>query len=176
MASSSDIGPSIIVLGVGNILFTDEGFGVRALEALDGAYVFPENVSLFDGGVLGIHLLSVIAEAEHLIVLDAVRNGGVPGTLYRLTDEDIPKRVLAKNSLHQIDLLDALTLCRALDKAPVTVILGVEPVDIQTTGITLTPLLQKCIPAIVAMTLEELDRLGVHASLQGRRDEAPPCA
>jgi len=122
----------ILILGVGCILLTDEGFGVRVVEALAQRYEFPENVSLVDGGVLGLNLLGVVSEADHLIVIDVIRNNGRPGDLYRLEKEAIPERIRAKNSLHQIDLLEALTLCKALDtNAPETVIVGVEPKDIQ---------------------------------------------
>ena len=84
-------------------------------------YVFPENVSLVDGGVLGLNLLGVISEADHLIVVDAIRNKGVAGDLYRLEGDAIPERIRAKNSLHQIDFLEALTMCQALDNVPETI-------------------------------------------------------
>ena len=73
----------ITILGVGNILFSDEGFGVRVVEKLDESYEFPENVSIIDGGVLGLNLLGVISEADRLIVIDAVRNKGEAGTFER---------------------------------------------------------------------------------------------
>lgn len=150
----------IMVLGVGNILFTDEGVGIHAVEFLRERYEFAQNVSLEDGGVLGMNLLGVISEADHLIVIDAVRDGREPGTLYRLRGEEIPKRVYAKNSLHQVDLLEALTLCQALDKAPETVIVGIEPRDIQTVGLQLTPPVRQKVDDLISMVLGELDRLG----------------
>ena len=69
----------ITVLGVGNILFADEGVGVRVIEALLDRYEFPENVSLVDGGVLGLNLLGTICDVDELIVIDAVKNGKPPG-------------------------------------------------------------------------------------------------
>lgn len=150
----------IMVLGVGNILFTDEGVGIHAVESLRERYEFAPNVSLEDGGVLGMNLLGVISEADHLIVVDAIKNGKEPGTLYRLEGEEIPKRVFAKNSLHQVDLLEALTLCQVLDKTPETVIVGVEPKDIQTVGLELTPPVRERVDDLILMVLGELDRLG----------------
>ena len=158
-----------MVLGVGNLLFTDEGVGIHAVEALLEQYEFSQNVSIEDGGVLGINLLGIISEADDLIVVDAIRNGGTPGTLYRLEGDDIPKRILAKNSLHQVDLLEALTLCQALDKVPETVIVGVEPEDIETLGLELTPPVQEKMGDLVAMVLRELDRLG--AGYHEKRDK-----
>ena len=159
----------IMVLGVGNLLFTDEGVGIHAVKTLLERYEFSQNVSIEDGGVLGINLLGIISEADDLIVVDAIRNGGAPGTLYRLEGDDIPKRILAKNSLHQVDLLEALTLCQALDKVPETVIVGVEPEDIETLSLELTPPVQDKMGDLIAMVLRELDRLG--AGYHEKRDE-----
>lgn len=151
----------ITVLGVGCTLFTDEGFGVHAVTKMENYYDFPDNVSLVDGGVLGLGLLGVITEADHLIVVDAVRNGGSPGALYRLAGEAIPARIRAKNSLHQVDLLEALTLCQALDNVPETVIIGVEPEDIETLALEMTPAVSRQMDAVIAMVLKELEQLGV---------------
>jgi len=153
--------PHIMILGVGNILFRDEGFGIRVIETLQEHYEFPENVSLVDGGVLGVSLLGVISEADYLIVIDAIRNKGRAGDLYRLEGQAVPERIRAKNSLHQIDFLEALTLCQALDKVPETVILGTEPEDIETLDLELTPVIREKIEPVIDMVLTEMDRLGV---------------
>lgn len=153
--------PHIMIMGVGCILFTDEGFGVRVVERLQADYEFPENVSLVDGGVLGIHLLGVIAQADHLIVVDAIRSQGKPGDMYRLYGDQIPARVRAKNSIHQVDFLEALTLCQVFDRVPDTVIVGVEPVDIETTGIELSSLIQSKVDPAIDMVLAEMDRLEI---------------
>lgn len=152
--------PLVTILGVGNFLFTDEGFGIRVIEKLQAEYRFPEEVRVVDGGVLGINLLGVIAQPDHLIVVDAMRNGGKAGDLYRLAGEEIPRRVLAKNSLHQVDLLEALTLCQALDKVPETVILGVEPEDIETLSLEMSPAVRRQVAPMAARVLQELDRIG----------------
>ncbi len=151
----------VMILGVGCILCRDEGFGVRVIEKMGREYVFPENVMLVDGGVLGLNLLGVISEPRHLIVVDAIRNRGKPGDLYRLEGKAIPERIRAKNSVHQIDLLEALTLCQALDRVPQTVIVGVEPEDIESTSIELTPIVQARVEPVIEMVLAELDRLGI---------------
>ena len=151
----------VMLLGVGCILYTDEGFGIRVIEEIQKSFIFPNNVSIVDGGVLGLNLLGIISEADHLIVVDAIRNNGSPGDIYRLDGEAIPERVRAKNSLHQVDFLEALTMCQALEKVPETVILGVEPEDIDTMSIKLTPVVQKQISPIIDLVLKEMDRLDV---------------
>jgi hydrogenase maturation protease len=153
--------PRITVLGVGNILFGDEGFGVRVIEKMQERYEFPQEVMLVDGGVLGLNLLGTISVADHLIVVDAIRNRGKPGDFHRLEGDQIPRRILAKNSLHQVDLLEALTLCQALDKVPKTVIIGVEPADIETLQVEMTPVIQSKVDEMIDRVLAELDRLNV---------------
>ena len=160
----------VMVLGIGCILYSDEGFGVRVVEKMEKKYEFSDNVLLVDGGVLGINLLGVISKPEHLIVVDAIRNKGNPGDLYRLEGDAIPARIRAKNSLHQVDFLEALTLCQALDHVPETVIIGVEPEDIDTMCVDLTPVTQAKLDDVIAMVLAELDRLGVKYLAKGNLD------
>ena len=159
--------PDIMILGIGCTLYSDEGFGVQVVTKLESLYKFPDNVSIVDGGVLGINLLGVISQPDHLIVVDAIRNKGKPGDLYRLEGDAIPERIRAKNSLHQVDFLEALTLCQALDKVPATVILGVEPEDIETLSTDLTPTIRAKVGQVIDMILAELTRLG--GSYQKRR-------
>jgi hydrogenase maturation protease len=151
----------VTILGVGNILLSDEGVGVRVVEYLDRRYDFDENVQVVDGGVLGIRLMGVIGNTDFLIVVDAVANRGAPGTLYRLADDQVPRRVLAKQSMHQLDLPEVLALCAAIDKNPRVVVLGVEPQDITTMDVALTPAIAAKVPELAAMVLTELDALGV---------------
>lgn len=151
----------IMILGVGNLLLTDEGFGIHVVNALQAGYDFGENVSVVDGGVLGMNLLGVICDVDHLIVVDIIRNNGEPGTLYRIDHEDIPQRVRAKNSLHQIDFLEAMTFCRhGLDKEPRAVIFGVEPLDMETFSIEMTPLIRSQVDVVIQKVLEEVERHG----------------
>ncbi len=164
----------VMILGVGNLLFSDEGFGIRVVEALERRYTFPANVSIVDGGVLGVSLLGIISEVDQLIVVDVIRNQGVPGDLYRLAGDAIPERIRAKNSLHQIDFLEALTLCQAMEKVPETVIIGVEPEDISTLSTALTATTQTKMEATIKMVLTELDRLGIVYHDRGT-DAHVPC-
>ncbi len=75
--------PHIMIMGIGCVLLCDEGFGVKVVHEIDRRYVFPDNVEVIDGGVLGVNLLGFMSRAERLIVVDAVRNKGAPGDLYR---------------------------------------------------------------------------------------------
>jgi hydrogenase maturation protease len=153
--------PEVMILGIGSILYSDDGFGIRVIEQIQRDYEFPDDVLVVDGGVLGINLLGVISKPNHLVVVDAIRNRGDPGDLYRLEGDAIPERIRAKNSLHQVDFLEALTLCQVFDKVPQTVIIGVEPQDYQTLSLELTPTVHARIEPAIRMVLDELTRLGV---------------
>ena len=152
---------SIMVIGVGNVLFKDEGFGIHVVKRMEQMFEFPENVELVDGGVMGVHLLGIISRPDHLIVVDVIRNGGQPGDMYRIEQKDIPERIRAKNSVHQVDFLEALTLCLAMDHQPETVILGVEPEDIETLNMELTATTENKVGPIMDLVLAELENLGV---------------
>jgi hydrogenase maturation protease len=156
----------VTILGVGNLLLKDEGVGVRVVEHLADRYEFPENVRVVDGGVLGIRLMGLIGNTDILIVVDAVANQGAPGTLYRLADEQVPRRVLAKQSMHQLDLPEVLALCAAIDQNPRVVVLGVEPEDIATMDIGLTPAVAAKVVDLAAMVLAELDGLAIPYSIK----------
>jgi hydrogenase maturation protease len=154
----------ILVLGVGNILLKDEGVGVRLIEQLQGEYTFSPNVRLMDGGTLGIRLLDDITAADHLIVVDAVRNDHPPGTLYRLPAEELKRCVSFKNSLHQTGLLETLAYAEMLGQRPTTVVVGIEPADISPWGTELTPCISKQLNELAERVLDEIQRAGGQAT------------
>ena len=101
MNSMSENEKRILVLGVGNILYTDEGFGVRVAEDLDQKYEFSPNVDVLDGGTLGLRLMGPIMESDYLIIVDIVLNEGKPGDMFRLLGENLSKACAFTNSMHQ---------------------------------------------------------------------------
>ncbi len=151
---------NITILGIGNTIYSDDGVGIRVVEKLEKEYDFPDDVLVVDGGILGINLMGIISNAGRMIVVDTVLNHGQPGDLHRLEHDEIPNRILAKNSLHQVDLIEALTLCSALDHVPQTTIIGVEPKDLETLSEVMTPEIESRMDDLVQAVLEELVRLG----------------
>ncbi len=150
----------ILVLGVGNLLLKDEGLGVRMVERLETAYAFSDNVELMDGGTLGLRLLDPISQADRVIVIDAVQNGGPPGTVYRLPAEALNKKVTFKNSIHQLDLLETLAYADLMGHRPETIIIGMEPEDISPWGTELTETVARRLPELEREVLEEIQRAG----------------
>lgn len=155
--------PRILVMGVGNILFTDEGLGVRVIEALEEKYTFSENVELFDGGTLGMRLMDPIMNSDYLIVVDAVLGDGEPGDVYRLTDDDLRKSLAFKNSMHQTDLVDTLIYCDIAGNRPEAVVVGVEPYDFQTMAVELSGTIQEKLPSILEKVVGEISKAGGEA-------------
>lgn len=152
--------PKILILGVGNILYTDEGVGVRAVEQLLADFDFSDNVTLMDGGNLGMRLMEPLMACDYCIVLDAVLGGDVPGTVYRLTGEDLRKSLAFKDSMHQSDLVDTLIYCELIGKRPETVVIGMEPFDFKTMAVELSPTIAERVPAMLDIALAELRTAG----------------
>ncbi|QJB55178.1 HyaD/HybD family hydrogenase maturation endopeptidase [Pseudodesulfovibrio sp. zrk46] len=151
----------ILILGVGNILFTDEGFGVRVVEELDQKYLFSPNVELLDGGTLGLRLMGPIMECDYLIIVDIVLNEGKPGDVFRLLGENLSKACAFTNSMHQTDLLDTLSRCSLIGDVPDDVILyGVEPVNYHDMSSALSPELEAKMPEVMEMVLNEVEKAG----------------
>jgi hydrogenase maturation protease len=151
---------NITILGVGNTIYRDDGVGIRVIEKLEREYDFPDDVLVVDGGILGINLLGVMSNAGCLIIVDTVLNHGRPGDLHRIEHDDIPNRILAKNSLHQVDVIEALTLCSALDHVPHTTVIGIEPKDLDTLSEELTPEIESRLDDLTQAVLDELARQG----------------
>jgi hydrogenase maturation protease len=154
----------IVVLGVGNILLKDEGVGVRVIEEFQRQYTVPENVRVVDGGTQGLWLLSTLEEADQLIVVDVVLGGGEPGTMYRLTKDDLPNALRFKQSAHDSDLVEALNYCALLEMGPKNVVvIGIEPADIQPFGVDLTEKIAAKVNELVLRVIDELKALGIES-------------
>lgn len=118
----------IVILGIGNVLLSDEGLGVKVIKILEEFFSFSEEVELVDGGVGGFFLIPYIEKAKKLLVVDAIRGEGPPGTFYKFKKEDLPLNVVEKLSLHELSFKDILSLVSLKGKMPEEiVILGLEP-------------------------------------------------
>ncbi|MDR3591495.1 MAG: HyaD/HybD family hydrogenase maturation endopeptidase [Negativicutes bacterium] len=146
----------ITVLGIGNILLQDEGFGVRIIEELQRRYRFPEAVQVLDGGTLGMDLLRFIGGSEKLLVVDAIAGGGPPGSFYHLAGDDVKVYFSEKVSLHELGIRDVLAALEVLGQ-PVAevVVLGVEPAVLDL-GLELTPVVAAAVDETVAAVLAQL--------------------
>jgi hydrogenase maturation protease len=144
-----------VVLGLGNALLKDEGIGVHVIHALQHNSI-PEEVEIIDGGT-SPDITYLIEDAHKLIVVDAARGGGEPGTIYRLGLDDITSQGELALSTHDISLFYSLRLMESLGNSPEeTVIIGVEPKEIDL-GLELSPELEQKVPSVIKVVLEEIE-------------------
>jgi hydrogenase maturation protease len=152
---------SILVLGIGNLVMSDDGVGVRVVQRLAERYRFPAGVTLLDGGTLGLDLLPRLEGVTRLLVVDAVETGKAPGTVVRLFGDEIPLALETKLSPHQMGLKDLLTVATLQDFDPEEMVLwGVQPEHIGM-GMELSPAVAAQLDVLEENTLRELDRWGV---------------
>jgi len=142
---------------------TDDGIGVRVVQRLAAEYAFPPGVTILDGGTLGLDLLPRLEGVERLVIVDAVETGGPPGTMVRMTGEEIPAIFETRLSPHQMGLKDLLAVSSLLGVTPPEmVLLGVQPASIEM-GTDLSPAVEARLDALAGGVLRELERWGVSA-------------
>jgi hydrogenase maturation protease len=156
--------PTVLLLGIGNVLWADEGFGVRVAEAIHQKYEVPDNVVVMDGGTQGIYLIQHVQAAEVLIVFDAIDYGLAPATLKIIEGDAVPKFLGAKKmSLHQTGFQEVLAMAEMLGDYPEHVLLiGVQPVELEDYGGSLRPQVKAQIEPAIDLALEYLRCFNIH--------------
>jgi hydrogenase maturation protease len=159
----------IVVLGIGNVLWADEGFGVRCVEALDQRWQFAPHVQLVDGGTQGLYLVHHVQSAAKLLIFDAIDYGLEPGTLKLIENDDVPRFMGAKKmSLHQTGFQEVLALAQFTESYPAQVLLiGCQPEELDDYGGSLRPCIKQAMQEALALGIETLQRWG--ADPQPRR-------
>lgn len=153
----------ITVLGLGNILLRDEGFGVHFVNWFLKKYRVGEDVRILDGGVLGYRLLDTVTSSSHLIVIDTIKIDEEPGAIYRFTEEELRLRMPDPTSAHEVEFPHVLSMAALMDECPEVVFLCIVPekyggdMDLE-----MTPLMRDSFPKMEQLLLKELERLGVN--------------
>ena len=157
----------ILLLGIGNLLWADEGFGVRVIEQLHKNYRFPENVTVLDGGTQGMYLVEHVQAADVLVVFDAIDYGLPPATLKCIENDDVPNFLGAKKmSLHQTGFQEVLATAQMLGQYPKHLLLiGVQPEELDDYGGSLRPGIKAQIQPAIELALDYLQGFGVSAEL-----------
>ncbi|NIO71612.1 MAG: hydrogenase maturation protease, partial [Anaerolineae bacterium] len=147
----------VLIMGLGNPLLGDEGIGVRVVEELKGLEL-PDGVVVVEGGTTGLGLIGLMEGYQRVIIVDAADMGHPPGRVVRFTPLEVQlKTAEAPLSLHQIGLEEVLALAEALEVAPAElVIIGIQPSQVEV-GAGLSPEVEKAIPQIIRIILDELD-------------------
>ena len=140
-----------IVIGVGNVLFKDEGVGVYAARYLEANYRFSQPLEVMDGATLGFKLMTYFQEYDHVILIDTVSIEDTPGSIYRLPAQELLGLGAYRKTAHEVEVVEMLEICSLLDK-----IAEVE--------IGLTPQIEANLPELVEHTVKELAGLGIDAT------------
>ncbi len=148
----------VLILGVGNILLSDDGFGVHLINSLADT-PFPPNVQVLEAGTVSHQLIPLFRELDHLIIIDVVEAGDTPGSLFRFSPEDLQFTKEQMVSLHQISLIDVLTMAELTGGKPKTVIIGVQPKDVSTWSLELTEPVKAVLPKVKELIFEELKKI-----------------
>ncbi len=161
--TGSSISPRVLVLGIGNILWADEGFGVRVVEEFHRRYIVPDNVTLLDGGTQGLYLVNFVEQADYLIVFDAIDYGLEPATLKLVRDGEVPKFTgIKKMSLHQTGFQEVLSAADLLGRYPERLaLIGCQAADLEDWGGPLTEQVRNQIGPAVAVARAVLAEWGV---------------
>lgn len=157
-----------LIFGAGNLLLSDEGFGVHCIRHLEKNYIFPDSVELYDGGTLGIMVTHKFEEAEQIYILDVIDGEGTPGELRRFEKEDIMlDRIPVKLSPHQIGIQETLLMSELRGFCPERVtLLGVLPVSLAA-GDQLSATVQGRLEDIARIIIEDLAEQNIAVMRKG---------
>ncbi|GAP38818.1 hydrogenase maturation protease [Piscinibacter sakaiensis] len=160
----------MVVLGIGNVLWADEGFGVRCVEALQQRHELPDDVQLIDGGTQGLYLIQHVQAAGSLLIFDAIDYGLAPGTLKVVEDDEVPRFLGAKKmSLHQTGFQEVLMLARLTGRYPARVVLvGCQPEELEDYGGSLRPVVKAALEEALALGVQRLRDWGVDVRPRAR--------
>ena len=147
-----------LILGIGNVLWADEGFGVRCIEALAESRSFKKNVTLLDGGTQGLYLLPFLETASHLVVFDAVDYGLEPGAMKIVEGDEVPRFMGAKKmSLHQTGFQDVIATAQLMGYCPEYLLLvGCQPEELEDYGGGLREVVSARIPEALQIACDWL--------------------
>jgi hydrogenase maturation protease len=146
----------VLVLGVGNLLLRDEGLGVHVARRLMDMDL-PLHVEVIDGGTAGLDLLEHIEGRKKVVLVDVVRGGHPPGTIYRMTPEDMEDEPRSCLSLHDINVPDLLKVADMLGvEKPEIVMIGIEPKDMDSADLELSPEIEAQVPKLIEVVMKEI--------------------
>jgi hydrogenase maturation protease len=152
-----------LILGIGNVLWADEGFGVRCVEALHERFEFPPSVCVMDGGTQGLFLLPWVRSANRLLIFDAIDFDLKPGTLRLIVGDDVPSYMgVKKVSMHQAGFQEVLCSAQLSGEFPDEIALvGAQPELLNDYGGSLTPTIKQQLEPALGLACEVLRDWGV---------------
>ena len=153
-----------IVIGVGNMLFKDEGIGIYASEYIRQNYEFDdETLEIIDGGTLGFKLMTYFQEYDNVIILDTVSIEDEVGGIYRLPSDVLLGLGNYRKTAHEVEIVEMLEIVSVLDSHAKVTIIGIIPEDIVSVGIGLTEQMENRFEEFILNGIKEIESLGIKA-------------
>ncbi len=152
----------LLVMGIGNMLLTDDGVGVFAAQKLQEEEL-PENVTVMEAGTFTQDVFYLFEGYDTVLVLDIVHANGEPGTIYKLSESDLVDNEKQRLSIHDIDLIDSVNMAELLHgKRPNLQIIGMEPADFTTWNVGLSPKVQAKFDDFLNVARKEIEILSAN--------------
>ena len=154
-----------IVIGVGNMLFKDEGIGIYAAEYISQNYKFDDkDLEIIDGGTLGFKLMTYFQEYDNVIILDTVSIEDEVGSIYRLPSDVLLGLGTYRKTAHEVEIVEMLEIVSVLDSYANVTIIGIIPKDIIGVGIGLTATMEDKFEEFILNGIKEIESLGIKAT------------
>ncbi|WP_419764551.1 MAG: HyaD/HybD family hydrogenase maturation endopeptidase [Arcobacter sp.] len=153
-----------IVIGVGNLLFKDEGVGILAAKYLEENYEFEGDIEIMDGGTLGFKLMTYFQEYDNVIILDTVSIEDKAGDIFRLPSDVLLGLGQYRKTAHEVEIVEMLEICSVLDKHAEVTIIGIIPEDIVSVQIGLTKTIEEKFMGLINQAIIDVENLGIKVS------------
>lgn len=154
---------NIAVIGVGNILFSDDGIGVYAAKYLETNYCFEPAIDVIDGGTLGFNLMHYFHEYDHVFILDTLSIDEAAGSIYHLPSDVLLGLGDTRKTVHEVEVTQMIELASFMDARADISVLGMIPSDIQTVAIKLSPTITDHFEIFIQTILSVLEESGINA-------------
>jgi len=151
----------LTILGIGNILMGDEGFGIHFARWFSKHYRTNDDVRIIDGGTLGYALLDIICSCDNLIIIDVLKVQDTPGSIYRFNKEEMELHMPPPTTAHEVTFPDVLFKAELIGEAPDTVFLCIVPHNYKDLRMEMSPFLYDKFDVMEKFLLVELEKLNI---------------
>lgn len=151
----------IVVVGIGNILFKDEGVGVYAGRFLEENYTFEPAIDIIDGGTLGFKLMTYYQTYDKVLIIDTISIDDAPGSVFNVPAQELMDLGTYRNTAHEVEVVEMLEICSLLDEIAEVNVIGIIPEDIESVEIGMSGSMHKHFPTLIKAAVLELERAGV---------------
>lgn len=157
----------VAVIGVGNILFKDEGIGIYAAKYLEENYTFDsDDITIVDGGTLGFKLMSYYMDYDRVFILDTVSIKDTPGSVYNLPADELLGLGDYRQTAHEVEVVEMLEICSMQGSIAEVSLVGIIPEDITSVEIELTPAVKKQFVPFMETVVKAIENTGIQATLR----------